>query len=415
MTDQRLHDLLHETVADVTGPDLADRAWRAGMRGRRRRTTTVVAAAAAAVVAVAGTVALVQRDPAAPQPTPAPTHTPTPTPTPSPTTGPDGGPSVPSTYRPTDSAPDATYGGVSVWWAPTVADEQRLPAYADSPFPGVIDVSQVLGSVDDHPLDTALAAFGVYGAEGQVEAVEVLGADGRLRSVDVSRVQPMTDPEGHQRVRLGPSLLSRAGDYLMFPQEHSILLYTLRTGRWSSFDTGTTSTWDATWISADVIALADPSRPLAMAPLYSVDGVTNGSSNVIGQAIPDVPLGSSQLWGRARTGGTGMAQAFTAGAEIPEPPGGSSPPGVSDWISVVGSDPAILLIPSESGREKSCCQVSGWISPTTVLYDSRTSTGTDLLAWQVGTGRFWKVSQLTGFTLGQETLVTSYAQLTAPW
>ena len=59
--------------------------------------------------------------------------------------------------------------------------------------------------------------------------------------------------------------------------------------------------------------------------------------------------------------------------------------------------------------------MSGWIAPRTVLYDSRTSTGTELLAWEVGTGRFWVVSRLTGVTLGQETLVTSYAQLVPPW
>ena len=35
MTDQRLHDLLHETVSDVTVPDLTDAAWRSGTRARR--------------------------------------------------------------------------------------------------------------------------------------------------------------------------------------------------------------------------------------------------------------------------------------------------------------------------------------------------------------------------------------------
>ena len=414
MTDQRLHDLLHETVADVTGPDLADTAWRAGVRGRRRRTTTLVAAAQPRWSSVAGTVALVDRDPGAPQPTPAPTHTPTPTPTP--TTGPDGGPSVPSTYEPAISSHDATYSGVPVWWAPTVADEQRLPAYPDSPFPSVIDVSTVMGSIDDHPLDQALAAYGVYGPDSQVEAVDVLGADGQLRSVDVSRVEPMTDPEGNQRVRLGPSLLSRGGDYLMFPQEHSILLYTLRTGRWSSFDTGTSPTWNATWIAADRIALADPSKPLAQAPEYSVDGVTDGSSNVIGQAVPEVPLGSSQLQGRSRTGVTGMAQAFTAGAEIPEPPGGAVPAGTSDWISVRGRrrrrDPARPL--RDGSAEVVLRRVRLDRSEDRPLRLAH-RTGTDLLAWEAGTGRFWVVSHLTGVTLGQETLVTSYAQLTPPW
>ena len=47
MTDQRLHDLLHETVSDVTAPDLADTAWRSGVRARRRRTAALAAGATA--------------------------------------------------------------------------------------------------------------------------------------------------------------------------------------------------------------------------------------------------------------------------------------------------------------------------------------------------------------------------------
>jgi hypothetical protein len=61
MTDQRLHDLLHETFSDVTPPDLADAAWRSGVRARRRRTTGAVAGVAAVSLLVGGTVWVADR------------------------------------------------------------------------------------------------------------------------------------------------------------------------------------------------------------------------------------------------------------------------------------------------------------------------------------------------------------------
>jgi hypothetical protein len=231
--------------------------------------------------------------------------------------------------------------------------------------------------------------------------------------VDTSPVRPMTDPEGNQRVRTGPSLLSRSGEYLLFPQEHSVLVYTLRSGRWRTIDTGNARTWDATWIGDRTFALPDPAEPLAQAQDYSVDGTPEGSSNVIASGLPDVPIGSSQLLGRARTGRDGIAQAFTAGAPIPQPPGSGTQPAGSDWIAVTGPRVGILLIPYEDGRQKSCCQVDGWIGPDTVLYDSASSGGTRLLAWDAGTGQFWQVSRLTGVALGQETVAASYAQFPA--
>jgi hypothetical protein len=78
--------------------------------------------------------------------------------------------------------------------------------------------------------------------------VRVVAPDGRLPTVDTTPVQPMTDPEGNQRIRVGPSLLSRSGEYLLFPQDRSLLVYTLRTGRWLTIDTGNAPTWNATWI-----------------------------------------------------------------------------------------------------------------------------------------------------------------------
>ena len=404
MTDQRLHDLLHDSVSGVAAPDLADAAWRSGVRARRRRTAWVVAGATAAVVAIAGVAALVDRAPSANGPTSGPSS-----PTSVPTTGPT------RTARPyvPDPTPDAHYAGVPVWWSPTLAQEVSLPAYPRDVLPATIDLRAPVTSLTDHPIRRAVAAFASSTDGIPLTYVRVLAPDGRLLEVDTTPVKPMTDPEGHQRIRVGPSLLSRSGEYLMFPQDHSLLIYTLRTGGWRAIHTGNAPTWNATWIGNTRISLADPARPLAQAPEYSIDGTYDGTSNVTGSGLLGVPLHSSQLYGRARTGRDGIAQAFSAGAPIPEPPRGLTQVGGSDWISYAGTQPGILLIPNESGRQKQCCQVDGWIGPHTVMYDSSSSTGTRLVAWDVGTGRFWQVSRLTGVDLGQESVTASYAQFAA--
>lgn len=405
MTDQRLHDLLHDTVSDVTAPDLADVAWRSGVRARRRRTASLAACATAAVVAIAGAVALVDRGPSAHGPTSGPSSQ-------APSTSPTPQGHTVKPYVP-DAAPDAHYAGVPVWWSPTLAQEERLPAYPGKLLPATLVLDAPVVPLVDHPIRRAVAAFASSSEGIPLRYVRVLAPDGRLLAVDTTPVQPMTDPEGNQRIRVGPSLLSRSGEYLMFPQDHSVLVYTLRTGRWRTIHTGNAPTWNATWIANTVISLADPARPLAQAPEYSIDGSYQGSSNVTASGLLGVPLGSSQLYGRMRSGRNGSAQAFTAGAPIPEPHGGTTEPGGSDWISDASVQRGILLIPSEPGRQKQCCQVDGWVGPHTVMYDSSSSTGTRLVAWDVGTGRFWQVSRITGVDLGEETLTASYAQFAA--
>ena len=130
-----------------------------------------------------------------------------------------------------DPAPDARYAGVPVWWSPTLAQEERLPTYPGSLLPATIDLNAPVTPLTDHPIRRAVAAFAASTDRIPLEYVRVLAPDGRLLSVDTTPVRPMTDPEGHQRIRVGPSLLSRSGEYLLFPQDHSLLVYTLRTGR----------------------------------------------------------------------------------------------------------------------------------------------------------------------------------------
>jgi hypothetical protein len=389
MTDQRLHDLLHESVADATMPDVADAAWRSATRTRRRRTAGVLAAVTAVVLVVAATMTLAGRGSERRTPAVRPTSTITP--------------------APVDA--DGSYHGYPVWWSPSLAQEAALPHYPNSPLPATIDVTAVLGDLVDHPLSEALAAYAGYNRAGGLEAVEVLGADGRLRAIDTSPVKPMRDPEGNLRIDAGTSMLSPSGEYLMFPQQHSIRLLTLATRTWSTIKTGAAPTWDATWIGDNRIVLPEPRSPGGVGPIYLVDGVREGSAPPLSLTMHHLPLGSSRPYGRAWPGEDGGAQSFYPGARVPQPPALHLSPGQSDWIGVSGGQGGLLVIPSEPDRQKACCQADTWIAPDTLVYDSSSSDGTRLIAWQLGTDHFWRVSQLTGITLGQEYVVSSYAWL----
>jgi hypothetical protein len=408
MTDQRLHDLLHGSVSEASMPDVSAAAWRDGLRTRRRRTAGLAAGATALVVGVVGGVALVDRGRSEPGLSTGPPSQSVGTPT-APTTSAPTNAVTP--YVPGDGAPDTHFRGLPVWWSPTLAQEAHLPAYPDSPLPATIDVNSGVTALTDHPIRRAVAAFAGVSDGIRPQYVVVLAPDGRQLAVDTSRVQPMTDPEGRQHVRVGPSLLSRSGQFLLFPQQHSLLIYTLRTGEWRTVHTGDAPTWYATWDGNTRISLADPARPLAVVPEYSVDGTSEGSGNVNGMGLPGIPVGSSQLYGRLRSGRDGSAQAFSAGAPIPEPPRSSAVPGSSDWINVNGTPGGILLLSAEAGRQKQCCQVDGWIGPDTVLYESRSTSGIELVAWKVGTGRFFQVARIYPPASGD--VVTSFAQFAA--
>jgi hypothetical protein len=396
MTDT-LRDLLRESVADADMPDLADVAWRVGARARRRRTTSVVAGAAAASLVVAGAVWAADRHHAGSGATPVQRPSPSPSTTVSP-------------YRTGDDAPDATYRGTPVWWSPSVGQEVSLPAYPDDPYPATIDISQAGREMRVPPtrMPRVSAAFAVVGdGQSRVLSVAVVGEDGVTRYVDTARVQPTTDPEGNLRVDASASMLSPTGEYLMFPQAHSILIYQLTEARWSRISTGTDPTSDVSWVSGEDLVLSDPSSSTEQGPVYTVEGQRLAGTTPL-HAV-GIPRGTSQPYGRGVTGASGVAEAFGAGAPIPQPPALHLDPGQSDWIGVSGPG-SILLMPQEMARQKQCCQVATWLTHDTLMYESRSADGIRLLAWKVGTGRFWQVSRVVGDRPGQDAVVASYAR-----
>jgi hypothetical protein len=398
MTDT-LRDLLHEAVSEADMPDISDLAWEAGGRQRRRRAASAVGGVAAVALVVGGVAwAVDQRDghrSAGPVQSPTATSAP---------------------YSPADK-PDGTYHGTSVWWAPSVAQESSL-AYGASPFPTTIDLDSPDSGLVGDPISHALAAFAVTAADGSVYSVRVLGTDGLLRGIDLgpdpngpAPVQPMHDPEGNLRIRAGASMLSPSGEYLMFPQDGSIRVFRLRDQQWSTIDTGSSATWDATWADgpADRIVLWDPERADETFPVFDV----HGNRLAAGPRATDFlnPRFGGDRYGLPRRSTNGsLAQSYTAGLEVPQPPALHLSPGQSDTIGIASAPDAILVLPQEEARQKQCCQVAGWIDSHVLLYESRSRDGLRLLAWQQATGNFWQVSDIVGWRSGYQSVVASYAR-----
>lgn len=375
-----LRDLLHETVADVTADDTADRAWRIGTRRRRRRTLARLTVSTAMVLAAFGGTALVSEH--------------------------HGNNSDSLASR-----PDAHYQGRPVWFAPSLEEENSLRQLPNSPLPSVVDLSASAPDLATHPLSRAAAAYAVVSDSG-VERVVLVGPKGELRTLDISRVKPMKDPEGNQKVDAGPAMLSPSGETLMFPQDPGIDLFDIETQTWRWLYTiPSNSTWGAVWDDSGNIHV-----PTGDNYVYSIDPNYPPTDWRLGDTVATIPYGESQPYGIYRMG-NGVAQSYSPGADVPQPAALGLSPRQSDWLGVAAGfmgREQVLVFPAELGRQKSCCQVDAWVGTKVLLFDSRSSDGVRVLGWEIGTHRFWQVTKVVGVSYGKEYVVSSYADNGVP-
>jgi hypothetical protein len=397
MTDQRLHDLLHDSVREVAGPDLADSAWRSGLRARRRRTASLAAGATAVVVGIAGGVALVDRGPAAPGPSTGPSSTHPATTPPTATVGPVPG----------GSTPDATVAGARVWWGPSMAQEADLPAWP-SLVPSHIDLSAAAPDIARAPLAQAVAAFAVVGDRG-LDRLLLVAPDSSLRTVDVSRLGRVTKANGYRLLPETQSMLSPTGQYLLFPQDGSVEVFTLRTGRWSSVDTGTLQTADATWQTDDSFFLPQHGAG-TRGPAFDVHGRSSGVWT-LGGLVSTTGLGPVEWFGRLRMGPLGSAQSGFLSGRVPVRPGDvENGQGLVVQEEAGKRDVLVYGDPAIGTRCKACEPFVGWQDDRTAVYES-VGTPSRVVGWRVGTHDFGLLSTIDGLEAGTFSYISSWARL----
>lgn len=393
MTGQRLRDLLEERVSDLNPIDLVDGAWDRASAVRRRR--RAVAGVAVAVVAVVGGTTVVV------------------------TGGGGDDASPPPATSPTDSEPvplavrAGTYAGLPVWWAPEVEGESELPQMGGTALPPVIDLS-----APDGPVPAGMRAVGLFqlaGDDSTVGRVVVVGVDGASYSLDVSRLSMLADETGNVSAPVSQESLSPDGRHAFFPQERSLEVYDLSAASWHSIPLRRWAARAASW-TADGTAI-EIQRARLSSPffdLYAPSGEHVGTTRE-SDGFYVGPSGDDDFYGPVRRAGNGSgARGLFLAGPVTEP-GGAEVSSV-DAIGAGGDgDPQALLAFSRTGGDEGrwlqCCPIAGWLDDdTTVLFESRHAHAR-ILAWRVGTRGLYRVSDLRGWTPGEEAYFASFADL----
>ncbi|MFN8193219.1 MAG: hypothetical protein U0R80_02955 [Nocardioidaceae bacterium] len=395
MTEERLRELLHDSVSGTaSAPDLAETAWRHARRRRRLRAGVTVGAVAVLVTIGATGVRLLTPD-ASPPPVGPPHHSAT---------------HPPTTPTPSAARPDASHLGVPVWWAP--ADPVSSPAVAAEQrvLPGEVDLSTPAPDAAEQPIPRAVAAFCDVGSLGPLSAadghVRLVAPGGEERDLDVSGLRGLAwDGVG----RLSPvdhSMLSPDGRTLVFPQDDHAMLFDIPTGTWSRLDVRARQ--GTRW--ADATTLYLPALPAGAAGrLVDLDGTREGRANLTDVVRPGIDLGDVSLVGPWRAGGEGaVAQTYDGRrGTVPGPDGDGAD---QTYVVVRGAGDVQILVLGPTD-EPGWSLLADWLDPQTLVIES-VDVGTDeatLTTWQVGTHTFSLLTSVTGLSEDDHHVVGSYA------
>ena len=377
MTDSDLRDLFHSTTPGLDGHDPAaiDRAWRDGTR-RRTGTRAAVAGTIAATAAAVTGVAIIDGPSGRTAPAP-PVSSQSPSPTSTPTTTVTGPPVAQRVGE---------YAGAPVWWAPSVMEEAGLPPLPQAPLPAVIDLDTTRVEDVGEPV---LALF-----SGRDERAFALTSSRRLVELDTSPLEPVSDEAGNGRNPLSSYSLSSDRRRAFFIQKSSIEVLDFVSGEWTSIDTPDWLAEGARWVMADEIWVPESLEEDSRGTVHQLDG---------GTTIADVDWvrgwtgPNDESWGKVVASRFGTAQAAFLGAPVP---GGSVSNPQAVMVDRAGERFVLALdygAPGEGGtRGKGCCVALGWLDRDTVLFSSSGTEGQRVLAWEVGTDRVWRVSEIMG-------------------
>ena len=394
MTEERLRDLLHDTVADTTGhdvgSDLVERAWRRA-QGRRRRQQAVAAGAVLVVAAVgiAGVQLLTpQREEQPVQPAPAPVTPP------------------PTSVSPTADAtrPDTSYQGVPVWWAPE--DVAGLPALEGGPLPATIDLATPAPDAESDPLTRAVAAYvDTATLEGPDGAVRLVGVDGEQRDLDISGLHELAS-DGLTRVSAATrAMLSPDGRTLAFPQDDQVVLFDIPSGGWSGLNVPAGQ--DLRWADAGTLFLSRGSSAPGTGRLVALDGTREGRANIFDVVRPGVDLGRAALvapW-RSSSGGE-VAQTYDGvRGTVPGPEG----TGQDQTFVVIRGPGGTRLLTLGPTDDPGWALLADWVAPETLAYEVVENDTARVVSWSLGSHDFSVVTTVTGLQPTGHRLIGSYA------
>jgi hypothetical protein len=311
-------------------------------------------------------------------------------------------------YAGSGTEPDASYRDWPVYWGPLPEQEAMLPPIP-SPLPTRVDLSAPAAPLSDDPIRSALAAFVTTDGDGE-HRVLLLARDGSLRSVDVTRIQPLLGDGGQDVSIARETLLSPGGQYLAFPQDGRVEVLSVATGAWRTIDVGGAPTRWLDWLGNEELFLR-PDRLGGQGPTYNaVTGTRNGGNGVTVPVGPFDPAIHVPV-GRYRQGPLGTAQTWTAITDLRLPDESARSARVL-VVDAFESDDSALLTLGESVRSAprpdNCCTVQFWLDTEHVVYESSTDPRR-LVAWRVGTHELAVVSTITGAP--SERVVSSYVRV----
>ena len=402
MTERDLGGLLQRAAADLPEADLVDRAWAEAeeTRARRRRGWLIgVASVAAGTVAVAALQLAGPGGGAAPSPTWT-TSTPT-------TTGRLG-------------------DGTAYAQLPMEGREGQLPLL-EVGLPQVIDPHERTLRLRDAtvPLDSAVAVY--LRPDGPAYVPVVVDAGGRQYVADSVSLVPTLDRGGNEGVPMSVRAVG-ADAWAFFPQPGKVVRLDLRTGDAQSYPVPSPFVQEVAWApsSGDVVVSAgddgtwtlDPWSPGATVEPVADDDLTGlsrmrvpgaGSLEVVShdlvagapphRAVVAAPV--TELWQSPVGSATALASAafldqYLTSEVIRR---GNGP----IWQGLVAVHPderrATLLLAPENpdgqvGRFKGCCIPLAWWNASTLLLQTVGSHGAWVLAWDVDTGKVFRVTQI---------------------
>ena len=309
--------------------------------------------------------------------------------------------------------------------APGREEEGALP-FVDTALPRSVALSSDPPPLSKNPLTRALALLEAWDDLARPAVIQVLGDDGRLRSLDQVRLAWATDGGGNRRLPLSAGSLSPDGTRAAFAQKDVIVLVDLRTAKvdrmtlaglneqvsWSSGsdrllvvqgggtallsvatgavdDSGRgTPGWGAAFVTGNrwadlrddgTVAVASGGSP----PVVSVD------------RVPHV----SQWWGGAFSAGDQVARGAFSSDLVAEGVT-TNHPQVIAVVDVTKPAATRLLAFDWTGRSDGCCAALGWLGAHSVLLSSDDGAGPKrVLAWDLETGAVARVTEITGATV----------------